>query len=129
MKAGFNLKVFARAQFTSLVASGADYLVYGLLYYMLGLWYLTSSVIGLIAGGIVSFIIARNWAFGKGGRTITAQAILYIVVWNGNLLLNAMGVYLVTEGLHADPTVSKILVSVITGISYNYLLQKNLVFK
>ena len=129
MKAGFNPKVFAKAQFTSLAASAADYLVYGLLQYALGIWYLTSSVAGLIAGGIISFFMARHWAFGKGTRTVKMQALLYIVVWNGNFLLNTAGVYLVTEVFHANPTVSKILVSVIIGVSYNYLLQKKLVFK
>jgi putative flippase GtrA len=129
MKTGFNLKVFLKAQCTSLVASGADYLVYGLLYWGCHVWYLTASMMGLITGGIVSFIVARNWAFDKGSRNIKMQAFLYFLVWNGNLLLNTAGVYLVKEGFHADPTFSKILVSIVVGISYNYLLQKNLVFK
>jgi len=129
MKPGANLIVFLKAQCTSLVASGADYLVYGLLLWGFHVWYLTASLMGLIVGGIVSFIVARNWAFNKGSRNIWMQAFLYLIVWNGNLLLNTAGLYLVKEGFHADPTFSKILVSIVVGVSYNYLLQKNLVFK
>jgi len=129
MGTGSNRRTFLKAQFTSVAASGMDYLVYALLFYGLGVWYLTASITGLITGGIVSFMMGRNWVFKNGRRPTRIQALLYIVVWNGSLLLNTAGVYLVTEGLHADPTFSKILVSVTVGVSYNYLLQKNLVFK
>lgn len=129
MKTGSDYRTFLKAQCTSLAASGVDYVVYGLLYYVFGIWYLAATVTGLVAGGIVSFMMGRNWVFQKGKRSMKIQALLYIAVWYGSLLLNTAGVYLVTEGLHIDPTISKILVSVAVGISYNYLLQKHLVFK
>lgn len=122
-------RTFLKAQFTSLAASGADYLVYALLYYGLSIWYLTASVSGLITGGIISFMMGRNWVFAKGRRSVKVQAVLYILVWYGSALLNTAGVYGVTELFHVDPTISKVLVSIAIGISYNYLLQKNLVFK
>lgn len=120
---------FLKAQFTSLTASGADYLAYALLYYGLGIWYLTASVSGLITGGLISFMMGRNWVFEKGRRSMKVQAVLYILVWYGSAVLNTAGVYGLTEVFHVDPTISKVLVSITIGITYNYLLQKNLVFK
>ena len=57
------------------------------------------------------------------------QILKYILVWNGNLLLTSSGIFLVTHYMEINYAISKIMISVLVGISYNYLLQKNFVFK
>lgn len=56
------------------------------------------------------------------------QAWKYTLVWIGNLLLNAGGVYVFAchAGLHY--AISKVVVSLLVALLYNYPLQKNFVF-
>ena len=120
---------FAKAQVASLVASLIDFSTSIFLARVLGWWYLLASVTGTVVGGIVNFTINRHWVFEAREKRVTAQAIKYILVWVGNLLLNAAGVYLITHYMRVNFVISKIIVSLIVGFFYNYLLQKKLVFK
>jgi len=56
------------------------------------------------------------------------QVIRFILVFTGNLIFSAAGVYLFTHNLHLNYIISKTLTSVLLGISYNYYLQKKFVF-
>ena len=119
---------FIKAQAASLTASLVDLVVTILLVRVLGLWYVTGSVYGIICGGITYFAICRNWVFEATQRKMSLQVFKYILVWNGNLLLNAAGLFLVTNYLGINYIISKIIVSVLVGVFYNYLLQKYFVF-
>jgi putative flippase GtrA len=57
------------------------------------------------------------------------QAVKYVIVWAGNLLLVSAGVFLLTHYGSLSYLVSKIAVSLIVGFFYNYRLQKRFVFK
>jgi putative flippase GtrA len=50
-------------------------------------------------------------------------------VYAGDLLLSAAGVYFFTNSLDMHYIVSKLITSVTLGLSYNYLLQKQFVFR
>ena len=50
-------------------------------------------------------------------------------MWIGNIVLSALGVYLITRYLHQHYLFSKLIVSVLLGISYTYLLSKKFVFR
>lgn len=120
---------FVRAQAASLTASITDFLVSIFLAKVVGWWYLASSITGTIVGGIVHFTISRTWVFDAKEKHVGGQAFKYILVWVGNLLLNALGVFLVTHYMRINFVISKVVVSIIVGITYNYLLQKKVVFK
>jgi putative flippase GtrA len=92
-------------------------------------WYLLASIIGTISGGIVNFMINRSWVFEARHKKIHFQAIKYLLVWAGNLVLVSGGVFLLTNYGGFSYLVSKITVSVIIGVFYNYVLQKRFVFK
>ena len=140
---------FLKAQASSLTASAADFSTTFLLLNFVDffkVYYVTASVIGVIVGGITNFLVNRNWTFETGsaqplaaasGREVilpdgknhlSVQATRYLLVWLGNLALNAAGIYLLTHYMSVSPMISKIFVSLLVGFTYNYLLQKRFVF-
>ncbi|PAW94603.1 hypothetical protein CKK33_14330 [Mucilaginibacter sp. MD40] len=123
------MATFVKAQASSFVASAVDFLVTIFCKEVLGIWYVAASFTGTVSGGITNFILGRAWVFKKKKeKAIPVQAVKYLLVWCGNLLLNTAGVFLVTHYLKLDYKISKILVSFFVGIFYNYFLQKKFVF-
>lgn len=123
------MRTFLKAQASSLISSAVDFLVTVTLKEIFGIYYLTASVIGVISGGVTNFLLGRNIVFSSKEKSVETQAFRYIVVWLGNLALNTLGVYLFTSVLNIEYRISKILVAIIVGLSYNYVLQKFFVFK
>lgn len=133
-----NITLYLKAQGSSLIASAVDFAVFNLCdgflkYYPLvpeNTRVVVSNMAGNISGGIVNFFTNRNLVFsGANKEASRKQGMKYACVWTGNLLLNAGGIYLLHEILHIDKNISKLLVSLVLGLTYNYLLQKNFVFK
>jgi putative flippase GtrA len=120
---------FVKAQAASLAATIVDFAVFIILTEWLYCWYLTGSITGTISGGITNFLLGRVWVFAATERGIPKQALKYILVWAGNLLLVSAGVFVVREYAGFTPLLSKISVSLLVGFSYNYFLQKKFVFK
>jgi putative flippase GtrA len=138
---------FFKAQASSLMASAADFTATVVLKEAFQVYFLTASVLGTITGGLVNFLVNRNWVFDakdkhedigisqdlsyiyhEKNKPVGIQAFRYGLVWTGNLGLNAAGVYLLTHYGGISYMISKIFVSVVVGFSYNYLLQKRFVF-
>jgi len=122
------MATFVKAQVASLSASIIDFLTTLVCTQVFHLWYVFGSVAGTTAGGIVNFMMGRNWVFDSKQKNVTLQIFKYILVWAGNLALTTGGVYLVTHYLHVNYILSKILVSLTVGTSYNFLMQKKFVF-
>ncbi|MCX2430147.1 GtrA family protein [Pedobacter sp. GR22-10] len=119
---------FFKAQASSLMASASDFLVTLAAVKLFGLWYLAGSITGTITGGVINFYINRNWVFQAHAKALRWQVVKYIIVWTGNLALLTSGVYLLTHFYHLNYMLSKLLVSVTVGISYNYIMQKQFIF-
>lgn len=122
------MKTFARAQVASFVASMVDYWVTIILVEIVGFWYVWSSAIGTLAGGITNFSMGRVWVFKSFDRHAEVQLFRYLIVWIGYLLLTTSGVYLLTHYTPLGYIVSKVFISLFMAISYNYPLQKRFVF-
>ncbi len=120
---------FVKAQAASLAATIVDFSVFIILTEWLNCWYLAASITGTISGGVTNFLLGRVWVFDATQGKIPRQALKYILVWIGNLLLVSGGVFVVTEYARITPLASKIIVSLIVGFTYNYMLQKKFVFK
>ncbi|SDX58507.1 Putative flippase GtrA (transmembrane translocase of bactoprenol-linked glucose) [Hydrobacter penzbergensis] len=120
---------FIKAQAASLAATIVDFAVTIILVEVFHCWYLAASVIGTISGGVANFVLGRRWVFKATEKGIPIQAIKYLLVWMGNLVLVSGGVYVVTNYGRINYVLSKILVSVVIGATYNYLMQKRFVFK
>ena len=120
---------FIKAQASSLVATGVDFLIVILLSEAMGAWSIAANMAGTIAGGITNFLINRKWVFRKEYDAVSWQAVKYVIVWTGNLIFNAAGVWALTNYTHCSYIPAKIIVSLFMGIGYNYLMQKRFVFK
>lgn len=122
--------IFIKAQATLIVGSLADFMVTILLVQVFQCWYVTGNAIGNITGAAAQFILSRNWVFNTARQKSTTwvQLIKFVVMWAGNIALSAFGVYLLTHYTHLHYLVSKLIVSSLLGVSYNYLVSKKFVF-
>lgn len=124
------MSTFIKAQTSSLIASGVDFIVMILLVEMLDVWYLPASITGTIIGGFTNFSLGRRWVFKAREKRVREQLLKYFIVWVGYITLAAAGIFVVTQLLGAKYyLVSKTIVTIFLGISYNYLLQKKFVFR
>jgi len=120
---------FVRAQITAMLATTVDFGVMIGLKELLGMWYLLAVTIGTMAGGIIGFLLGRNWAFISKETKPIHQVQKYFIVMAGSFVLNVGGVYLLVENTHLQYIISKIIVAIIVGIGFNFLLQRYYVFK
>ena len=119
---------YLKAQAALIIGSLADYLVTIIMVEVFHSWYLLANLVGNIAGAAVQFMLSRNWAFGAGAGRVKKQVIRFILMWAGNLALSAAGVFALTHYLGFQYILSKVITSVILGLTYNYILQKRFVF-
>ena len=124
---------FLKAQAAAIIGSAADFLIYSIIFQLSAhtpTMIATATAEGAVCGGIVNFLIARNWVFNEGQGKKHVQVMRYILVWGGSILLNAAGMYLLIYYTTDSNAISKrIFVSVLVGVFYNYFLQKRFVFK
>jgi len=120
---------FLKANASSLIASTVDYFITILLSRFFNFDVVLASMIGTVCGGITNFLIGKHWVFSAGGGNTARQALKYIIVWCGNLVLNTSGMYVCVKLAHMHDIISKVIVSLIVAFGYNYPLQKKYVFK
>ena len=120
---------FLKAQASSLISTAVDFLVTIALKEIFGLYYLVANVVGIICGGVTNFLLGRYLVFSSKEKKVETQAFRYVIVWLGNFGLNIGGVYVFTDIMGIEYKISKVVVSLIVGIGYNYVLQKFFVFK
>lgn len=120
---------FLKANISSSIASFLDYLITIFLVGFFKIDVVIASATGTICGGVINFLIGRNWVFQSKKRKAHQQAIRYGIVWAGNLLLNTGGMWVVTKILKMHFVAAKLFVSFTVGFLYNYNLQKRFVFK
>lgn len=123
------MTTFLKANVASLIASLCDYLVTIIFTQFLKIDPVQSSIMGTVIGGIVNFLIGRHWVFKSSTAPLFHQGKKYFLVWIGNLLLNALGVYLLIRIAGVYYIVSKVVTSITVAVAYNYPIQKRYVFK
>ena len=119
---------YLKAQASAIIGSLMDFLTTILLVEVLGVWYVAGNFAGNIVGAITQFIIARNWAFHAENGKVSVQILKYVLVWIGNLILSAAGIYFFTHYIKCNYIISKTITSVLLGLTYNYIMQKKFVF-
>lgn len=123
------LNSFFKYNIVALTATLTDFLVFIFLFKILNLWYVGATFIGAITGGIVAFALNRNWTFIKGNSKLTKQALKYLFVWACSIFLNTYGLYLFVENTGITEVTSKIIVSILVGVGFNFFMYKYFVFK
>jgi putative flippase GtrA len=122
------LVIFLKAQTASILGSGLDYFTTIILTESFNLPYIESSFAGNVTGGILQFFLCRTWAFTGNSGKIKIQILRFIIVFCGNLILSAIGLFFLARYLGINYLISKTIVSIVLGVSYNYLLQNFFVF-
>ena len=120
---------FFRSQMSSVIATAVDFSLFIFLERIFLVYYVLAAGISAVAGAIVSFMLGRNWAFRKKDGRLTSQAFRYIITSSTSLVLNTYGIYLMTEYLHLEPIVSKIFISFMVGVFFNFLMYRYFVYK
>ncbi len=120
--------IFLKAQLSSLIATAADFLVTIYFVEVLGLSYTTATVNGAIGGAVTNFTINKFWSFNQENTGIKKQVLKYGIVWLGSISLNVIGSNLIIKIFNTSYVLSKIIVSIIVGMTFNYILQKYYVF-
>ena len=123
------MNLFIRANSASLISSFCDYMVSILLKELILVPAFFASIIGTMAGGVFNFFINRQWVFKSYNASIYFQSKSYFIIWAGNLLLNAVGLYLLIDVAGFYYITAKVITSVLVAMLYNYPLQKKYVFK
>jgi len=118
-----------KSQLSSFAATAVDYSVFIVLKELLGVYYVLASGIGSFFGAYVSFTLGRNWAFRRKDGKISHQAIKYIFTSGTSLLLNTAGIYLLTEWTGIDPKISKVVIAILVGVFFNFLMYRYFVYK
>jgi putative flippase GtrA len=119
---------FVKVQAASVLGSLADYLMTILLVEVFSSWYLPANLAGNICGGSMQFILCRSWAFGIKGSLRHQQVFKFVLVFIGNLILSAAGIYFFTHNMKMNYIISKTITSIFLGLTYNYIMQKKFVF-
>jgi putative flippase GtrA len=119
---------YLKAQGSSIIASAIDFGVTVIAVNLFGWWYLAASITGTVSGGIVNFYVNRKWVFESQSTAIKWQILKYILVWAGNLGIVTAGVFILTHFFNLNYMLAKVFSSVLTGISYNYIMQKQFIF-
>ena len=120
---------FFRAQIAAFTATAVDFIIVIFLTELASLWYVISNICGTLCGAITSFLLGRNWAFVAKDKNMLWQAVKYAMVATGSMGLNTLGVYLITEYGSINYIISKLLISAVVGIGFNYTLHRWFVFK
>ncbi len=127
--AKYRKNTFIRSISVSIAATFADYVLSLLLYHVINVSEVYSTVLGSVNGAFVSFYLNRWWAFKSGSGKLRGQAVRYILTLGFSILLNSLGVYLFAKFTVLPFVIMRILVTGLVGVFINYPLYKNFVFK
>ncbi|MEJ7587726.1 MAG: GtrA family protein [Ferruginibacter sp.] len=123
------MKTFLKINAASLTASFFDYLVTIIFKQFLHFDEVIASILGTIFGGIINFMMGRHWVFRSCNAPFFQQGKKYLLTWSGNLILNAVGVFLLTKHAGIHYIIAKVATSLTVSFAYNYPIQKKYVFK
>ena len=122
-------KSFTRAQIAAALSTALDYGALFVLTEVFHAWYVLAIVVGAVIGAISNFLLNRVWSFQALHQKWSKQARRYMLVSVASLILNAGGVYWLTETFHFHYALSVFAVSTLVGIGFNFPLHRHYVYR
>ncbi len=117
---------FGRYAATSALATATDFAVASSLH-RLSFSPALATLLGCVAGGIVSFKLSRQWTFQAGAGRALPQVARFLAVWATSALLNSGGVPLLLDWGGSFPLAWG-LVRAAVYLGWNYPLSRWFVF-
>ncbi|MCO5247859.1 MAG: GtrA family protein [Chitinophagales bacterium] len=125
-----SVKVFGKSQVSAFLGGIFDWSVMVACVEWFGIFYVFAIWISGFLGALVNFSLNKYWAFEPTSENIYQQLLKFFsVVVLGSVLLKSGGTYLMTETLHLDYRISRILVDLVVSLGYNYTIQRLWIFK
>src|SRR5205823_2453508 len=118
-----------RATIASVIATVIDYGTFTLLVGIAGVYTGTSRALGALLGAITNFTVNKIWTFRTQGDSVWHEVPRYAAISLTSLLLNTLGVVLLTDGLRWNPLVAAALVGVLVAVGWNLPLHRYYVFR
>jgi len=117
-----------RAILVSTVATGSDYLCTHSLVSYGSLSPPLATVIGCIVGGIIAFVLSRNWAFDATRGSVAVQSLRYAFVSGTTAMLNAGGVALALLVPGTDYRVGWVIARALVFLTWSFPLLNEFAF-
>jgi putative flippase GtrA len=121
-------KKFFKFQLTALLATAVDFSMTIILKEKADIYYPWAVAGGATCGAVTAFTINRYWVFRALKHHPLIQAVRYIIVAAGSVILNTAGTFALNETLQPGYIYSKAIVAVIVGFTYSWYLSKKFVF-
>lgn len=125
-----NIFVFFKAQFSAFIGGIVDYLIMIVCTEFLHIHYTMSILVGGLIGAVINFSINRHWTFSaqQNQSAMPLQFFKFACMLGGSIFLKASGTFLLTESVHIDYKISRLMTDVVVSLGFNYTLQKYWVF-
>ena len=120
---------FQRAWFASAVATALDYGTFTVLVEVVGIYTGTSRALGALLGAVTNFTLNKVYTFKTRQNSVLVEVPRYAAISLTSLLLNTIGVILLTEGLRWNSLVAAALVGVLVSLCWNLPLHRVFVFR
>lgn len=129
LREAIHKSTFLKYNAVAMTATAVDFMFLVFFTEVLGFWYLLSAIIGSTIGGIVAFLLERNWTFKKNDGVIRKQALRYLFIWLSSLLLNTVFLYLFVDIFQIQYIFSRVIVAVLVSVTFNFFTHKYYIFK
>jgi CDP-diacylglycerol--glycerol-3-phosphate 3-phosphatidyltransferase len=120
---------FQRAWIASAVATAVDYGTFTILVEVVGVYTGTSRALGALLGAITNFTVNKVYTFKTRENSVMVEVPRYAAISLTSLLLNTVGVILLTEGLRWNPLVAAAVVGIAVSLGWNLPLHRIFVFR
>ncbi|MDR2041736.1 MAG: GtrA family protein [Tannerella sp.] len=110
-----------------------DYCIMILLTEYVKIYYIISIAIACILGAIMNFSVNKIWTFYSKNSSykfsLFQQLWRFLFVVINSIGLKMLGTYLLTDYVHIDYKISRIITDIVVSVFYNYMLQRYWVFR
>lgn len=121
---------FLRSNAAALLATIVDFSMLIFLREVMSFEVVIATILGFMAGSCVSFTLTRNWAFERKDGKVTHQASKFLLTAAIGLVLNTLGVWLITSWLGDQYyLIARAVTAVIVGFGYSFVMYRYFVFK